>query len=114
MEKEVHEQYEYARKRIRQKKALYFHFVLFLLGSLFLFVADIFFGLRIGEKKNWCIWIITLWFFIFILHFIKIYITDRFMNKKWEREQIERLVALQQKRINQLESSISEAPENNI
>jgi len=114
MEKEVHEQYEYARKRIRQKKALYFHFVLFLLGSLFLFVADIFFGLRIGEKKNWCIWIITLWFFIFILHFIKIYITDRFMNKKWEREQIERLVALQQKRINQSESSISEAPENNI
>ena len=114
MEKEVHEQYEYARKRIRQKKALYFHFVLFLLGSLFLFVADIFFGLRIGEKKNWCIWIITLWFFIFILHFIKIYITDRFMNKKLEREQIERLVALQQKRINQLESSISEAPENNI
>ncbi|CAD0001453.1 MULTISPECIES: 2TM domain-containing protein [Flavobacterium] len=114
MEKEVHEQYEYARKRIRQKKVLYFHFVLFLLGSLFLFVADVFFGLRIGEEKNWCIWIITLWFFIFILHFIKIYITDRFMNKKWEREQIERLVSLQQKRINQLESSISETLENNI
>lgn len=114
MEKEVHEQYEYARKRIRQKKTLYFHFVLFLLGSLFLFVANRFCGFRIGTLENWCIWIITIWFFIFILHFIKIYITDRFMNKKWEREQIDRLVALQQKRINQLESSINDNPENKI
>lgn len=112
MEKEVHEQYEYARKRIRQKKTLYFHFVLFLLGSLFLFVANRFCGFRIGTAENWCIWIITIWFFIFILHFIKIYITDRFMNKKWEREQIDRLVSLQQKRINQLESSINDNPEN--
>lgn len=114
MEKEVHEQYEYARKRIRQKKALYFHLVLFLLGSLFLFVASHFFGFTIGTEQNWWIWIITLWFFIFILHFIKVYITDRFMNKKWEREQIDRLVALQQKRINQLESSINDNPENKI
>lgn len=114
MEKEVHEQYEYARKRIRQKKALYFHLVLFLLGSLFLFVTDNFCGLRIRTTENWSIWIITLWFFIFILHFIKIYITDRFMNKKWEREQIDRLVALQQKRIAQLESSINDNPENKI
>ncbi|WP_163408943.1 2TM domain-containing protein [Flavobacterium ajazii] len=114
MEKEVHEQYEYARKRIRQKKALYFHLVLFLLGSLFLFVADNFCGVRIRTTENWSIWIITLWFFIFILHFIKIYITDRFMNKKWEREQIDRLVALQQKRIAQLESSINDNPENKI
>lgn len=36
------------------------------------------------------------------------------MNKKWEREQIDRLVALQQKRINQLESSINDNPENKI
>ena len=114
MEKEVYEQYEYARKRIRQKKTLYFHFVLFLLGSLFLFIANRFCGFRIGTAENWCIWIITIWFFIFILHFIKIYITDRFMNKKWEREQIDRLVSLQQKRINQLESSINDNPENKI
>ena len=36
------------------------------------------------------------------------------MNKKWEREQIDRLVALQQKRISQLESSINEEHENKI
>jgi hypothetical protein len=114
MEKEVHEQYEYARRRLRQKKVLYFHFVLFLLGSLFLFVAKRFFGFGEGTNQNWCIWIITAWLFIFILHFIKVYITDRFMNKKWEREQIDRLVALQQKRISQLESKINEDTENKI
>ena len=96
MEKEQHEQYEYARRRIKQKKRLYFHFVLFLLGSFFLFIANKFFG--IDANENWYIWGITIWFFIFILHFIKVYITDRFMNKDWEREQIDRLVALTTKK----------------
>lgn len=112
MEKELHEQYEYARRRIKQKKTLYFHFVLFLLGSLFLFIAYRFFDIASGE--NWYIWVITVWFFIFILHFIKVYITDRFMNKNWEREQIDRLVALQQKRIAQLDSSINDNTENKL
>ena len=36
MEREQHELYEYARKRIKQKKGLYFHFVLlFLLVNSF-------------------------------------------------------------------------------
>lgn len=106
MEKELHEQYEYARRRIKQKKALYFHSVLFLLGCLFLFIAHKFFN--IGIDSNWCIWLLTIWFFVFILHFIKVYITNRFMCKDWEREQIDRLVALQQKKITQLESQINE------
>lgn len=106
MEKEQHEQYEYARRRIKQKKRLYFHFVLLLIGSLFLFVAHNFFG--IGINSDWHIWAITIWLFLFILHFIKVYITDRFMNKNWEREQIDRLVALQKKRIDQLKSKVNE------
>ncbi|WP_291102268.1 MULTISPECIES: 2TM domain-containing protein [unclassified Flavobacterium] len=106
MEKEQHEQYEYARKRLNQKKELYFHFVLFLLGSLFLAIANHF--LVFGYDSNWSIWVITVWFFLFILHFIKIYITDRFMNKNWEREQIDRLVAQQQKKIAQLQTQADE------
>lgn len=109
MENEIHEQYEYARRRIKQKKGLYFHFVLFLLGSLFMFVANNF--LNIGATIHWAIWAITGWFFILILHFIKVYITDRFMNKEWERTQIDRLVTLQQKRITQLESDLNEETE---
>ena len=108
MEKETYDLYEYARKRIRQKKGLYFHFVLFILGSLFLFIANRFFDFGNGINQNWCIWVITIWLFIFILHFIKVYITDRFMNKNWEKEQIDRLVTLQQKKITQLQTKINE------
>ncbi|MFV5687056.1 2TM domain-containing protein [Flavobacterium sp. ZT3R25] len=106
MEKYQHEQYEYARRRIKQKKRLYFHFVLLLLGSLFLFISNKFFGIDVDSDRY--IWGITIWLFIFILHFIKVYITDRFMNKDWEREQIDRLVTLQQKKIDQLETKINE------
>ncbi|MGL2992521.1 2TM domain-containing protein [Flavobacterium sp. TSSA_36] len=101
MDLEQHEQYEYARKRIKQKKRLYYHFVLFALSSLFLIIGYRFFDL--GITNNWSLWAITLWAFFFILHFIKVFITDRFMNKNWERDQIDRLVALQQKKISQLE-----------
>ena len=103
MEKEQHEQYEYARRRIKQKKRLYFHFVLFVLGSLLLFIANKFF--EIAVDSHWSIWVITIWLFLFILHFIKIFITDRFMNKNWEREQIDRLVALQQKKNGSIRST---------
>lgn len=104
MDQATHEQYEYARRRIKQKKRLYFHFVLFSLASIFLFIAHRFFN--IGIENSWCIWIITSWSFLFVLHFIKVFITDRFMDKNWERDQIDRLVALQQKKISQLKHQI--------
>lgn len=104
MEKEIHEQYEYARRKIKQKKRLYFHFVLFVLGSLLLIVGHNFFDSTVVTK--WYLWIIIIWLFLFILHFIKIFITDRFMNKDWEREQIDRMIALQKKKIDQLKTQI--------
>jgi Zn-dependent protease with chaperone function len=106
MEKEQHELYEYARRRIKQKKVLYYHFVLLILGSIFMFTAN-HFG-AFGYTSNWSVWVITAWIFIFALHFIKVFITDRFMNKDWEREQIDRLVALQQKKIAQLQTKAEE------
>lgn len=105
MEKEIHEQYEYARRRIKQKKRLYFHFVVFVIGSLLLFITSL-----LSENpliQNSYLYVITLWLFLFILHFIKVFITDRFMNKNWERDQIERLVALQQKKIKELETKVA-------
>lgn len=111
MENEHQEQYEYARKRLTQKKRLYYHFVLLILGSIFLFIANHF--LIFGFTANWSIWVIALWFFLFALHFIKVFITDRFMNKNWEREQIDRLIIQQQRKINQLQTQIEEDSSNN-
>jgi cell division protein FtsW (lipid II flippase) len=106
MENELYEQYEYARDRIKQKKRLYYHFVFFAFSSVFLFIAVYFFNT--GIHLNWCIWVISAWLFIFILHFIKVFITDRFMNKSWEKDQVDRLVALQKKRITNLQSKIED------
>ena len=104
MDTDQHEIYEYARKRIKQKKGLYFHFVLLFLGSIFLFIANKWIAL--GEPNNWYIWAITSWLFVFILHFIKVFITDSFMNKNWEREQINRLMTTQEKKIEQLKNEV--------
>lgn len=113
MEKELHEQYEYARRRIKQKKRLYFHFVVFVLGSLTLFLGHKF--LNSTLITEWYLWIITVWVFLFILHFIKVFITDRFMNKDWERDQIDRLVALQKRKLEELQLKVeSEEPNNSI
>lgn len=90
--------------RIKQKKRLYFHFVLFLISSLFMLVANKIF--KVGAPNNWFLWVSSTWFFLFILHFINVYITKRFMNKDWERIQIDRLVAQQEKKINEFQSNI--------
>lgn len=104
MENEIHEKYEYARARIGQKKRLLYHFVFFLIGSLFLFISNHF--LQLGGETQWYIWVVTGWFFLFILHFIKVYVTDRFMNKNWERAQIERLIVKQDQKLAILEAKV--------
>jgi ABC-type multidrug transport system fused ATPase/permease subunit len=106
MDEELHEQYEYARKRLKQKKSLYFHFVLLILGGIFMFIANHF--SVFGITTNWSIWVISFWAFLFILHFIKVFITDRFMNKNWERDQIDKLVAKQQRKMEQIQSQFGE------
>lgn len=107
MDKDQQELYENARRRLHQKKRVYFHFVLLIIGSLFLFIANIYLGY--GAPKHWYIWVVTLWVFLFVLHFVKVFITDRFMNKEWEREQIARLVEKQQQRIDALKSKITQS-----
>lgn len=104
MDKDQLEVYEYARRRLRQKKRLYFHFVLFFVGSIFMFIINKWVG--INKESHWFVWVTTIWLFIFILHFIKVFITDSFMNKKWELEQVNRLMTMQEKKIEQLKNEI--------
>jgi hypothetical protein len=49
------------------------------------------------------------------LHFIKVFITDSFMNKNWERHQIDKLVAMQQKKMHKLQAELeAEKEESNL
>jgi len=101
---EQHELLETAQARIRQKKRLYAHFVLFLIGSVFLVLINKI--LKYWEEYDWFIWAITFWAFLFILHLFNVFVSQRFMGKEWERKQREILVARQKERIAALQKEI--------
>ncbi|WP_297695710.1 2TM domain-containing protein [uncultured Eudoraea sp.] len=104
IDNEQHEQLEYAHKRIRQKKNLYVHFVLFLVGSIFLVLINKI--LKYGEEYNWFIWAITFWAFLFVVHLVNVFVTQKFMGLDWERKQREKLVEKQRQRIRELQKEI--------
>ncbi|WP_424002287.1 2TM domain-containing protein [Maribacter sp. IgM3_T14_3] len=103
---EQHELLENAQKRVRQKKRLYTHFVVFLIGSVFLVLINKI--LKYGQEYNWFVWAITFWGFLFVLHIFNVFITNKFMGQDWERAQRERLVAKQKKRIAEMEKEIEQ------
>ena len=103
--KDQHEVYEKARKRVQQKKRLYYHFVLFLVGSVFLIVLNLFF--KVGEQfGEWFKYAVSLWFFLWVLHFCNVYFIKRFFDKDWERIQTEKLIAKHNNRLEKLEKGL--------
>jgi amino acid permease len=102
---EQHELYENARNRIKQKKRLYYHFIVFLVGSVFLIALNK--VLKVWEQYDWFVWAILCWFFLFVLHFINVFITHKFMNTEWERKQTEKLILKQELKIAKLEKEIA-------
>lgn len=101
---EQHELLENAQKRIRQKKRLFSHFVIFLIGCVFLFLINKIF--KYGEAYDWFVWAILLWAFLFILHAFNVFVTHRFMGQDWERKQREKLVEKQKQRISEIQKEI--------
>ncbi|MDY7396275.1 dihydrofolate reductase [Aureibaculum sp. 2210JD6-5] len=106
MEKEQHELYEKARKRVKQKKRLYYHFIIFLIGSLFLIVLNTFFN--VGQEKygEWFKYAVALWLLIWIFHFINVFITNKFFGKEWERIETEKLIKKHNMKSEKLEKKI--------
>ena len=105
IDKEQLELIQNAQRRVRQKKRLYTHFVVFLIGAVFLILANTVLG--IGEEitilgVNWFVYAILFWLFLFAYHFFSVFVTNKFMGKDWEQQQLDKLVAQQQNRINQL------------
>ena len=103
---EQREQYQYARKRIQQKKRLMQHFILFLAGSVLLIVLNPILG--IGKEffiENWFVWVILIWVFLFLIHLLNVFLLNKFMGKEWEDRQLEKLKLRQEKRIAELEKT---------
>ncbi|AJH13847.1 MULTISPECIES: 2TM domain-containing protein [Myroides] len=102
---ESYEMYEYARKRLKQRKMLFFHFVVFVLGSIAMFCFN---GL-VQDQTTVTIWwpyAIGIWALLVFLHAVNVLIVDRFMGKRWEDKQVRRLVELQEQRIKELRAKV--------
>jgi dihydrofolate reductase len=110
IDKDQLELIENAQKRIKQKKRLYIHFVIFLIGAIFLIFANTVLG--IGKDvtffgKEWFLFAILIWLFFFLYHLFNVFITHKFMGKAWEKQQLEKLVSKQQQRIDKLKAGFA-------
>lgn len=101
------ELFKNARRRIKQKRRLYAHFVIFLIGALFLIIANT--VLDIGLETfgpNWFVYAISFWLFLFLYHLFNVFITNKFMGDAWEEAQVKKLIAKQEQRIESLKKTV--------
>lgn len=114
IDKEQLELIQNAQRRVKQKKRLYVHFVIFLIGALLLVLANI--ALGIGKDINpfginWFVYAIAFWLLLFLYHVINVFVFNKFMGKEWEQQQLDKLVAKQQMRIEKIKTELKkEAP----
>ena len=101
---EQHDLLESAHARIKQKKRLYEHFIIFLIGSVFLVLINKI--LKFGIEYDWFVWAITFWAFLFVMHVVNVFVIQKFMGKDWERQQREKLVLKQKEKIAELQKEI--------
>ena len=108
IDKDQLELIENAQNRIKQKKRLSIHFVIFLIGAVFLILANTILGIGKDFKIagiDWFVYAILAWLFLFIYHFVTVFITHKFMSKDWEKQQLDKLVNQQQQRIDKLKEN---------
>ncbi|MFT5216958.1 MAG: dihydrofolate reductase [Glaciecola sp.] len=109
IDKEQLELIKNAQRRIKQKKRLYIHFVVFLLGAVFLILANTVLG--IGDNIqffgiDWFVFAVFGWLFFFVYHVFNVFITNKFMGKDWQKQQLAKLVAKQKERIGKLQQKV--------
>ena len=99
-----YEIYEKARKRTKEKKHLYFHFVLFLIGSVFFIVLNK--VIKYHPEQDWYLWAIFIWLFLMVIHTINVYVMKRFFGKEWEKKQTEKLMEKHRQKLEILEKRL--------
>lgn len=102
-----HEYYEKARKRTKQKKRLYFHFVLFLVGSVFFIILNKVIGFH--PELDWYVWAIFAWLFLLVVQTINVFVMNRFFDKNWERVQTEKLIQKHKDKVEKLEAKLEKS-----
>jgi len=109
LETDQRELYEFARRRTVQKRRLFQHFVIFLVGAVLLIILNVVIGYRQDFTPlgyDWFVLAILIWTFFILVHFINVFVTDSFMGKKWEQRQLEKLVRKQKERIAEMQKNV--------
>ena len=114
IDKDAIELLENAQSRIRQKKNVYRHFVIFLFISGFTLFID--FVLEIGPDLvlfdySWSIWILIIWIFILLYHLFDVFISKKIISNKWISNQKSQLIKVQQEKIKSLKQDIEKESE---
>lgn len=110
IDKEQMELIKNAQQRVKQKRRLYVHFVIFLIGAVFLIILNTVIGVGEATKiagMDWFVFAILAWLFLFVYHLFNVFITHKFMGKEWEQQQLDKLVSKQKARIAELETSVN-------
>ena len=107
---EEFQKYEHAKNRMRQKKRLFQHFVLFLVICSACAFLNLF--LNIGENfyvigLRWFVSLSLIWGFIFVLHLCNVWFFSKFMGKEWEQKHTQKLIAKQNARIQKIEDRLA-------
>lgn len=108
---EQRELIEYAQRRVKQKKNLFRHFIVFLAGCVMFIILNKFldFGAAFRPASvDWFVWASLIWFFILLIHALNVFILNSFMNRKWENEQLDKLVAKQKAKIAKLQNRVEQ------
>ncbi|WP_405330148.1 2TM domain-containing protein [Leeuwenhoekiella sp. LLG6367-2.1] len=111
IDRDQRELIEYAQLRVKEKKNLFKHFVIFLAGAILLIILNLIldFGADFRPLEiDWFVWGTLIWFFFFLIHFLNVFLFKSFMNKKWENDQLDKLVAKQKTKIAQLQSKVDQ------
>lgn len=109
LDSEQRELYDYARRRAVEKKRLFQHFIIFLIGAVFLIILNVVIGYQENFMPlgyNWFVWAILLWAFIFLIHLFNVFVTNSFMGKEWEDRQMQKLVNKQKEKIAEMRSQV--------
>ena len=101
---EQYELFKNIEKRLKQKRLLYIHFFVMVLGCIFFAVANK--VLDYGVDYNWYIWASLLWLFFWLWHAMNVFVFNRFLGKEWQEKQREHLVAVQQKKLIKIEAAV--------
>ncbi|MDA9338968.1 dihydrofolate reductase, partial [Flavobacteriaceae bacterium] len=93
----------------KSKKRLFFHFSLMIIGFISMLTSNLIFEFKkdiILFDFPWSYWLCSTWFVLFFIHLFNVYVTNKFMGKMWEKNQMKKLVNKQQIKIAEIKTEI--------